>query len=261
MKGYLTSLEFAVALSAVWLGTVSSACGQVDIEPGLIVAPFVRIEFNHGLVHVQAPFVDLYTHGPVCQNFEQNPNCPPASAPMTQPESLPPPTGQSPAPPVSPSEARQNLIAAAGALDRSLGQYETAASWRHYLAVGAGEALSPTMLRTAGFTKSGNETLSTILDRYDATTKNSDYRLISSLPAFRQTRAQLAAYLTSLARQTDDRPPVPGDVTSILVPPRQPYSWGRRESTPLAPQTASTNSAPLPKTILETKSPEELPVP
>lgn len=88
---------------------------------------------------------------------------------------------------------RRQLALAAGEFNRSLAQFNTASTWQNYFALEPGGALSSEQLAREASRPTPD--LAAMLGRFDAISADDQYPMISSLPAFRQTRDRLASYL------------------------------------------------------------------
>jgi hypothetical protein len=180
----------AFAASVVVMSPVS-ARGQVAVWPGSVVAPFVHVQWNNRQVHVCAPFVNLVVDLPRC--------CCAVPACGTTCEST---AGSSGMNVVSYGQAtRQQLSTAAGELYQSLEQFQTADSWRHYLAVAPGEALSADQLVAPA--SANRESLVTVLRRFDSANRDDQFGAINRLPEFQRMHTALANYVAQQIKPVD----------------------------------------------------------
>ncbi|MBI3840163.1 MAG: hypothetical protein HY288_19750 [Planctomycetia bacterium] len=97
---------------------------------------------------------------------------------------------------VTPSEqrSRRQLFFAAGELNRSLERFTTGGGWQQYLALSPGLVLSDDKALETEPVVSSDE-FAQVLARFNSVSQNTDYRVISALPAFEATHERLAAYL------------------------------------------------------------------
>jgi len=195
MKSRLFSA--AAVTFAVLLVVMSpvSASAQVAIWPGSVVAPFVHVQWNGRQVHVCAPFVNLVVDLPRC--CAAPPSCCEACGTggaysQSNRELYGRPT-------------RQQLARSASKLFDSLDQFQTADSWRNYLALSPGETLSAEAVNYPSDTRAVDNRLLAVLRRFDATNRQAEYRQITALPEFQQTHTLLANYLAQQPRSPDSR--------------------------------------------------------
>jgi hypothetical protein len=178
---YLSMAAFVLLTS----DTIAQA-QMVQVAPGYVRAPFVRVYSGPYGSRVRAPFVDVYTPFVPRGRFIRE---------VPDDYSMPPELRQ-----------RRNLFFAARELDRSLGRYQTAASWRQYFALAPGMTLSADGLGEDAPPPLPAE-LIRILGRFDSASQNPEYGMITSLVAFQQARNQLAAYVAQAQ--------APGSTTAV----------------------------------------------
>lgn len=167
-----------------WAAISPVALAQVAVAPGSVDAPFVHVDWWGGRVHVCAPFVDLYVDRPCC--------CAPAAYGDEQASND---TQAWPAPATA-EQARQQLAYSGGQLYDSLGRFNTAEKWRHFLAVAPDEPLATEQLYHINSARAAK--LKTVLENFDSAAADEQYSMISSLPAFERTRGLLAGYLARI---------------------------------------------------------------
>ena len=190
----------SVGIITLSMGLDDAQAQMVQVRPGYVRAPFVRVYRDpFGGTHVRAPFVDVYRPGFSRRRVYAPGEViggPDAGYRGTVPYSVQ--TDE-----MIPLEgtARQQLYAAAAALDRSLGRFETAASWRRYFALDAGSVLS----REQGFAddRQSLPALSAMLQRFDSVNQSAEFQMIAALPAFRQAHDRLALYLAEAAENDE----------------------------------------------------------
>jgi hypothetical protein len=172
---------------------VRPAQAQVVIGPGIIQAPFVRIQFQpDGVTHIQAPFVNLYT---MSARYDSATDDCLATANL-------------------PADRRQ-IAAAAGDLRESLTRFNTGPQWQHYFGLSRGEALSSRQLQ-ASESAADAAGMAVVLNRFETIGADEQYKTINTLSAFRRTQELLAAYVTQ--RQ----PSAIASPEELPLPP-QPY--------------------------------------
>jgi hypothetical protein len=170
---------------------VRPAQAQVVIGPGIIQAPFVRIQFQaDGVTHIQAPFVNLYTPTPRYDSTTDD---------CLQTTNLP--------------ADRRQIAEAAGDLRESLTRFNTGPQWQHYFGLSRGEALSSRQLQ-ASESAADTAGMAVVLNRFETIGADDQYKSINTLPAFRRTQELLAAYITQ-------RQPI-ASPEELPLPP-QPY--------------------------------------
>jgi hypothetical protein len=100
------------------------------------------------------------------------------------------------------------LAASAGELARSLERFQTGEGWRKHLALpddvldadGADQGTGP-----------DRERLAKVLTRFDAISRNPEYRVIAQLQEFQATHEALSAYVGQLGPSpVEEIPPPPG---------------------------------------------------
>jgi hypothetical protein len=177
----------AVVAFAVVLVVMSpfSARGQVAIWPGSVVAPFVHVQWNDRQVHVCAPFVNLVVDLPWCC-------CQPAACSRTCESTADDGRFMGG---MYGHATRQQLATAARELYQSLGQLETAESWRSYLDVAPGETLSADRLDAPADTSVDRESLTVVLRHFDSANRDDRYSVINRLPEFQRMHTVLANYM------------------------------------------------------------------
>jgi hypothetical protein len=187
MKSRLFSaaaVTFAVLL--VVMPSVS-ASAQVAIWPGSVVAPFVHVQWNARQVHVCAPFVNIVVDLPRCCG-RPSPCCETTGARGAYSQSdhwlYAHPT-------------RQQLAKSAGKLYQSLDQFQTADSWRNYLAIAPGGVLSEQHPEHPSAEVANNEALVEVLRHFDTANREQQYQQITALPEFQQLHTLLANYLAA----------------------------------------------------------------
>jgi hypothetical protein len=171
-----------LAVATACLVCVAPASAQVAVRPGSVDAPYVHVDWNAGHVHVCAPFVNLDTYFPCC--CAPRPACQDGHA---NNENRPLPQ------PATDEQARRQLAASGSELFDSLRRFNTADGWRHFLAVAPGDSLSAEQLRQPSAETAGK--LKVALEQFDAAASDPEYRMIASLPAFKQTHEMLARYV------------------------------------------------------------------
>jgi hypothetical protein len=163
------------------------AQAQVGVWPGLVVAPFVRVQWNARQVHVCAPFVNVVVDLPRCCGMP-SPCCETTGTRGAYSQSdhwlYAHPT-------------RQQLAKSAGMLYQSLDQFQTADSWRNYLALAPGGVLSEQHPEHPSAEVANNETLVGVLRHFDAANREQQYHQITALPEFQQLHTLLANYLAT----------------------------------------------------------------
>jgi hypothetical protein len=183
----------------MWIGVMllgvcfsAAAKAQVAIWPNLVVAPCVRVEWDCHHVHVCAPYVNLNIDLRCC-------GCGggPASCAETIGAPVPAFGGYH-------HPTRQQIATAADKLNHALAQFQTADSWRHYLALGD-LALADTAHDDASQNSSTQQqpadsaqaasTLLAALRHFDAANANAQYQVITALPDFQHAHTLLANYM------------------------------------------------------------------
>ena len=170
-------LLHSAAAALLWhVFAPASQAQLVQVGPGYVKAPFVRVFWNYdGSSYVRAPFVSVHSPG-----YHW------AYVPTSE-------------------RLRRDLIASAAELNHSLARFKTGDAWQKYLAL-------PPGIDNAGQPRDDAEAaqlaadLRQTLSRFDATRQNGDYHMIAGLPAFVATHDCLAAYL----KQVQVQPPRPG---------------------------------------------------
>ncbi len=193
MKALLCNCAILIGMVSFWLSSTSLTLAQVAVGPGYAVAPCVSVEWDCRHVHVCAPFVNLDVNLPGCCGC--TPTCCTTDAYNRSTNTL---YGQA---------TRQRLMQAAGELDQSLARFETADSWRSYLALKPGQALAselPQQRETEMNVSEGN-TLIAILHRFDAANGDEKNRVITSLPEFQKVHTLLANYVAGLPSRSKSR--------------------------------------------------------
>jgi hypothetical protein len=192
-----------VAFGAVgWLGMEASSPAQVAVGPGFVQAPYVRVEWNHGGIHVQAPFVDFHTGPWCCYDAVVKP-----SAPVERPTASPP-------------TVAEQLFSAGRDLNRELERFDTAATWQHYFGLSGGEPLASLPVEhLAGkymYPSSSTADVAGLQRHFDTVRWDERYRMIASLPSFQRTYRLLIDFQNqpkSPASRTVEELPVPNDAT------------------------------------------------
>ncbi len=176
------------AMTAAVLVAPAAHAQPIVVVPGrLIDVPYFRMEWlPGGGAHIQAPFVNLYTAAP----------CHVCGAPAVTP---------APAASSFPDSSRldaplaEQLFAAGRRLNRALDRFDTGPRWQNYfgLALGGPLSLIPVDRRPGVYLYpvASNVDLATILDRFDRTSREEQFRVITSLPEFEQAHRLLADYI------------------------------------------------------------------
>jgi hypothetical protein len=89
------------------------------------------------------------------------------------------------------------LAKSAGKLYQSLDQFQTADSWRNYLAIAPGGVLSKQLPELQSAEVVNNEALVEVLRHFDAANREQQYHQITALPEFQQLHTLLANYLAT----------------------------------------------------------------
>jgi hypothetical protein len=189
MKRRLLYSAIAMMGALFAMALPNSVQAQVAIWPGSVVAPFVHVEWNGRWVHVCAPFVNLTVDVPRCCGCQ--PRCYDTCAACT---TVAPTIGEAYAHPT-----RRQIATSASELFDSLEQFQTADSWRQYLELNAGQALSAEQLSRSA---TSNKQMGDVLRHFDTANRQQQYQPITTLPKFQQLHTLLANYLAQQPRSS-----------------------------------------------------------
>ncbi|MGB6041954.1 MAG: hypothetical protein WBF93_02245 [Pirellulales bacterium] len=208
------------ALSVSIAATETTEAQIVQVEPGYIRAPFVRVyRTPDGGRRVQAPFTDVYSPGhrnfndPDARHFNQqqaDPNRPPRAA--DQRAGTPPRV-----PSNSQDELRRRLAAASVQLDQDLAGMEGGSDWQEYLKLPADiyaglQRNEPTPIELdlkPGYFENA-------LARYDKVSQDQQYSMITELQSYQDAYQHLINYYESLTTNKLTPPPAAPEQTGNL---------------------------------------------
>jgi hypothetical protein len=197
-------IVFFATSALSWLVLQNSAQAQIAFGPGFFEAPYVRLEWDHGGLHVQAPFVDLHTGGWCRTDAMARPAVPIWSRqPLASPPSL-----------------AQQLYTAGRELNRALEQFNTAATWQRYLGLSPGEPLASVpvehLLGQYMYPSSDVVDVDKLRRHFEIVSRDERYHMIAALPAFQKTFRLLIEFLdqpkTPPERAVEELP-APDDTT------------------------------------------------
>jgi len=225
-------LRAAMLVGLFSLTGIAGARAQlVQVGPGYVKAPFVRVERGPAGTRVRAPFTRVETGSPAYHRRH-------ALAPQAGYESNP--LGQAdissehPLPGAELAAAerqRRKLAILSRRLDRDLMRMTTAAHWQAFLQLPA-EVVSP---KRAVMLEPGLETLQRTLARFALVAENEEYQSVARIGSFRATYRELKIYLamveSSATTSTTSTTPEPSPPTapaikrlpSVLVPIEDPH--------------------------------------
>jgi len=192
--------------TALWLSMHRVANAQVAWGPGFVVAPYVRVDWGHGGVHVQAPFVDIHTGGWCCNEAVAKP--------------LPPPVPRQPV--AIFSTPAEQLYSAGRELNRALERFDTAATWQRYLGLSSGQPLASVPVEhLAGqymYPASDVADVAKLRGHFEKVSRDQQYQMIANLPAFQKTYRLLLEFVDQPKQQPEraiEELPVPNELTTL----------------------------------------------
>ena len=188
MKRFLAAIVSPILLFSL---ADQSSAQWVDVGPGYVRAPFVRVYRTPGGINVQAPFVNIYRGRPIYEPQPAQTYSYPSSsggvirqvAPSTQ--SLSTMDWQS---------LRGAVRLAASQLVQDLNRQPNATAWKSHLQVTAIHELVTTSDQPPE--EATVEPLGRILAKYSSLRANPGFDTITSLASFRRLHAALDEYLT-----------------------------------------------------------------
>ncbi len=215
----LFSLSKLIILTGFLAGAGVAEAQLVQIGPGYVKAPFVRVYRTRNGTSVRAPFTHVESGAPAYgRQLRQGPYAHPYGDPQAGGYD----NGDATAA-ISLMERQRRLVArAARRLDRDLLRFRTGSHWQAFL------RLPPELLnahRIAGrgvMVQLDPVAVQAALNNFDTVASNDQYRKIAQLSSFRSTHRLLREYVWLLSLPSaDPLPPGPEAFgqRSVLVPP------------------------------------------
>lgn len=213
-------------------GIAGARAQLVQVGPGYVKAPFVRVERGPEGTRVRAPFTRVETGRPAYSPAYHRRH---ALAPQAGYESNP--LGQADISSEHPlpgtklaavERQRRKLAILSRRLDRDLMRMTTAAHWQTFLQLPV-EVVSP---KRAVVVEPGLETLQRTLARFALVAENEEYQSVARIGSFRATYRELKVYLAMVesadATSETPEPSPPTDpaikrLPSVLVPIEDPH--------------------------------------
>lgn len=188
--------------------------------PKYVRTPYAEVYRDPwGGKHVRTPFVEIHKPGRVPYGYAG----PPVAYPVPEgayyqgtPMRGEVQQSQRPVSNLPPDvQARNQIYASAAELNRSLGQFATASTWRRYFALNEGETLAP-VKRNGDPAQTASEFLA-LLGRFESVNQDEKYPMIAALPAFQRTYELLQLYLAEHGADAKSAteeipPPLPDEV-------------------------------------------------
>ena len=214
------SLSNLIVLTGFLAGAGIAEAQLVQVGPGYVKAPFVRVYRTPNGTVVRAPFTNIERGGPAYRSqYPQAPYVNPYEDPRLASRD-----GDIAAADITLLERQRRLVAAsARRLDRDLLRFRTGSHWQAFLRLppgflngnriaisGRGEMVQPDPIAVQG-----------ALNNFDAVADSDEYQTISQLGSFRSTHRLLREYVSLLSLPSaDPLPPVleQAGQPSILVP-------------------------------------------
>ena len=215
----LFSASNLIILTGFLAGAGVAEAQLVEVGPGYVKAPFVRVYRTPNGTSVRAPFTHVESGAPAYgRQLRQGPYADPYGDPQAGGYD-----NVDAAADISLMERQRRLVAvSAWRLDRDLLRFRTGSHWQAFL------RLPPNLLnahRIAGrgvMVQSDPVAVQAVLNNFDAVASNDQYRKITQLSSFRSTHRLLREYVLLLSLPSaDPLPPVPEALgqRSVLVPP------------------------------------------
>ena len=213
---------FSLANLVMLSGAVVAEAQMVQVGPGYVKAPFVRVYRTPYGTSVRAPFTRVERGAPAYGH-------PLHQAPYVnhygEPQIVPHETAVAAADATLLERQRRLIAASARRLDRDLLRFRTGSHWQGFLRLPP-EFLNVNRIGGRGaMVQPDPAAVQNALNNFDAVAGSDEYRRISQLNSFRSTHRLLREYVSLLSLPSVDpappgHPPIAGGgQPSVLVPP------------------------------------------